>query len=72
MAQAVECLLCKCEVLSSNSSPTKKKKERERKKQNSSHMGLAIEMWAALKNEEAANGISGVKGISGRNHIART
>jgi hypothetical protein len=35
-------------------------------------MGLAIEMWAALKNEEAANGISGVKGISGRNHIART
>jgi hypothetical protein len=26
LAQVVECLLCKCEALSSNSSPTKKKK----------------------------------------------
>jgi hypothetical protein len=27
MAQAVECLLCKCEALSSNPNPTKKKKK---------------------------------------------
>jgi hypothetical protein len=32
VAQGVECLLCKCEALSSNASPTKKKKEDEAKK----------------------------------------
>jgi hypothetical protein len=29
MAQAVECLLCKCEALRSNPSPIEKKKKRE-------------------------------------------
>jgi hypothetical protein len=28
VAEAVECLLCKCEVLNSNPSPTKKKKKK--------------------------------------------
>jgi hypothetical protein len=29
MAQVIKCLLCKCETLSSNPSPTKKKKKKE-------------------------------------------
>jgi hypothetical protein len=33
VTQAVECLLCKYKVLSSNPSPTKKNKEEEEKKQ---------------------------------------
>jgi hypothetical protein len=32
VAQVIECLLCKCEALSSNPSLTKKKKKRKKKK----------------------------------------
>jgi hypothetical protein len=43
VAQAVECLLCKCETLSSNPSPPRKKKKRKKnfsKEQENSHQPL--------------------------------
>jgi hypothetical protein len=45
IAEAVECLLCKCEALSSNSGPTKKKLKRP-------HIliGIALGLWVNIES----------------------